>query len=312
MGPDLMHRATRLLFALLLGTGSATMQPATRLVAMTALSATPESPEASGEQAHKATLKPVAAKAPDIPFTNYEVETEQQLLTLANQSRKQAGAPLLVLDAGLSHAARIHAEAMVAAQQLSHQFDGEPSLAVRLANGTNLQLDQQAENVALDNDAQHGHEHLMLSPAHRANLLNPAYNVAGMGVIRSGTQLYIVQVFGHALPNYSSADVKNRIAAAVNQLRHQARQQDLQRRDLATADAAACSMAQANNLGASAISPAAGATVFTYTSLHPEVLPLGSEHAIAGRSQRSFSIGACYGRTVTYPMGVYWVVLSLE
>src|SRR5260221_14393310 len=128
MGPNLMHRATRLLFALLLGTGSATMQPATRLVAMTAPSAAAETPEASGEQAHKVTLKPVAAKAPDIPFSNYDVDTEQQLLALANQSRKQAGAPLLVLDAGLSRAARLHAEAMVAAQQLSHPFDGEPSL----------------------------------------------------------------------------------------------------------------------------------------------------------------------------------------
>ena len=91
----MMHRATRLVFALLLGTGSATMQPATRLAAMTAAapSAPAETPEASGEQAHKATLKPVVANAPDIPFPNYEVETEQQLLTLANQSRKQAGAP---------------------------------------------------------------------------------------------------------------------------------------------------------------------------------------------------------------------------
>jgi len=317
-GPNLMHRATRLLLAFLLGAGSATMQPATRLVAMTvpapasAPAATSEAPEASGEQAHKATLKPVAANAPNIPFTNYDVETEQQLLALANESRKQAGAPLLVLDAGLSRAARIHAQAMVAAQQLSHQFDGEPSLSTRIADISNLRLDQEGENVALDYDAHHGHEHLMLSPPHRANLLNPAYNVVGLGVVRSGDHLYIVQDFGHALPNYSSADVKNRVAMAVNQLRHQARQQDLQRRDLATADSAACSMAHANSLGAASISPTAGATVLTYTSLHPEVLPLGSEHAIAGRNQRSFSIGACYGRTDTYPMGVYWVVLSLE
>jgi uncharacterized protein YkwD len=314
MGPKLMHRATRLLFAFLLGTGSATMQPATRLVAMTAPvpSATAETPEGSSEQAHKARLRPVAAKAPDIPFSNYDVETEQQLFTLANQSRKQAGAPLLVLNTGLSEAARIHAEAMVAAHQLSHQFNGEPSLSTRLADISHLHLDQEGENVALDSDAQHGHEHLMLSPQHRANLLNPAYNVAGLGVVRSGDQLYIVQVFGHAIPSYTVPEVKDRIAAAVNLSRSQAGQKDLQRHDLQTADAAACSMAQAGKLSASSLSATQGSTVLTYTSLHPELLPGGTGRVIAGRPQSTFSVGTCFARTDNYPAGVYWVVLSLE
>ena len=53
-------------------------------------------------------------------------------------------------------------------------------------------------------------------------------------------------------------------------------------------------------------------TVMSYTSLHPETLPSGAAHAIAGHNLTSFSVGACYSRTDTYPMGVYWVVLSLE
>jgi hypothetical protein len=153
----------------------------------------------------------------------------------------------------------------------------------------------------------------MLSPPHRANLLNPSYNVVGLGVVRSGDRLYIVQDFGHALPNYSAAEVKERIAAAVNQRRHQARQHELPRRDLPVADDAACSMAQADKLGTSSVRKLAQRfTVLTYTSLHPETLPTGTSHAIASRNLHSFSIGACYGRTDTYPTGVYWVVLSLE
>jgi uncharacterized protein YkwD len=300
-----MHRSPRLLLAFLLGTGAATMQPATRLMASPA--------ERPGQPPQQATLKPVAAKAPDIPFNDDEFQTEQQLLALANQSRRKAGAPPLTLDQGLSHAARIHAQAMLTAQQLSHQFGGEPSLPQRLADRTNLQLDREGENVALDYDAEHGHEHLMLSPAHRANLLNPAYNVVGLGVVRSGDRLYIVQDFAHALPNYSSAEVKDRVAAAVKQRRHRISQPELQRRDLLTADAAACSMAQADKLGtSSARKLAERSTVFTYTSLHPETLPSGTFHAIGSRNLHSFSIGACYGRTDTYPTGVYWVVLSLE
>jgi uncharacterized protein YkwD len=307
-GPNWMHRAPRLLLAFLLSTGAATVQPATRLMASPA-----EGPAASGQRAQQATLKPVAAKAPDIPFPDYESQTEEQLLALANQSRKQAGAPPLTLDPGLSQAARIHAQAMLAARQLSHQFDGEPSLPIRLAATTQLQIDQEGENVALDYDAEHGHEHLMLSPPHRANLLNPAYNVVGMGVIRNGDRLYIVQDFGHALPSYSPAEVKDRIAAAVNQTRRGAAQPELQRRDLLVADDAACSMAQADKLGTAPMRKLAERfTVLTYTSLRPETLPSGAAHAIASRTLHNFSIGACYGRTDTYPAGAYWVVLSLE
>ena len=202
---------------------------------------------------------------------------------------------------------------MLEANKLSHQFDGELSLPLRLAATTDLQLDQEGENVALDYDAAHGHEHLMLSPPHRANLLNPAYNVVGLGVVRSGDRLFIVQDFGHALPKYSPAEVKDRIAAALSQARHEAGQADLQRRDLLTADQAACSMAKADKLGTSPIRELAQrSTVLTYTSLHPETLPAEAAPAVGSRTLHSFTVGACYGRTDTYPTGVYWVVLSLE
>ncbi len=83
----------------------------------------------------------------------YEFQVEQDLLQLANQSRQRAGAPTLVLDTGLSAAARIHAQAMLEAKQLSHQFTGEPTLVHRLAATSRLQLDQAGENVALDYSA---------------------------------------------------------------------------------------------------------------------------------------------------------------
>jgi uncharacterized protein YkwD len=272
-------------------------------------------PASAPQSAGKATLKPVAAASPDIPFhgLEFDAHAEQQILELANRSRQQAGSPVLTMDAGLSQAARLHAQAMLEARQLSHQFDGEPSLPKRLAAATSLQLDQEGENVALDIDPAQAEQHLMLSPPHRANLLNPAYNVVGMGVIRSGDRLYVVQDFGHALPNYSLTDVKERIASAVQQMRHHADIPELPRNDLATADDAACSMAHADKLATSEVHQLAQHyTVLTFTSLHPETLPGGSDHAIASRNLRSFSIGACYARTETYPTGVYWVVLSLD
>jgi uncharacterized protein YkwD len=299
-----MRRVSVQLLAFLLSTGVATVQPASRLMASTA---------SGGQSPSQATLKTAAATAPNIPFPDAEPQTEQQLLDLANESRHHAGAPPLTLDSGLSQAARIHAEAMVEARQLSHQFSGEPSLPQRLAIKTQLQLDQEGENVAFDYDAVHGHEHLMLSPPHRANLLNPAYNVVGLGVIRSGDRLYIVEDFGHALPTYSPSELKTRIAAAVDQKRHTAGRPALQRSDLSIADDAACSMARADRLGTTPVRNLAERfTVLTYTSLHPETLPAGADRAIAARTLHDFSIGACYARTETYPTGVYWVVLTLR
>ncbi len=276
---------------------------------------TGEVPDPAVQAGSKATLKPVAAASPDIPFHSVEFDSqaEQQILELANRSRQQAGAPPLSMDSGLTHAARVHAEAMLEARQLSHQFDGEPSLPQRLAAATQLQLDQEGENVALDMDPAQAEQHLMLSPPHRANLLNPAYNVVGMGVIRSGDRLYVVQDFGHALPNYSLPEVKDRIAGSVQHARHNANAADLPRHDLASADDTACSMAHADKLATPAVHQLSERyTVLTFTSLHPETLPTGSERAIASHNLRSFSIGACYARTETYPTGVYWVVLSLE
>jgi uncharacterized protein YkwD len=288
--------------------GAISARPSSRLLASSGTN-----DDGADKSAKRATLKPASATSPDIPFSEHDPQAEQQLLDLANQDRARVGAPRLTVDAGLSKAARAHAEAMSAARQLSHQFEGEPSLPQRLAAVAHTPLDQEGENVALDFDAAQAEQHLMLSPPHRANLLNPAYNVVGLGVVRSGDRLYIVQDFGHALPNYSAQEVKDRIAATVARARHQANQPDLTRRDLLIADDAACSMAKAGKLGTPSIHQLAQHyTVFTYTSLHPETLPASAGHALASHNLSSFSVGTCYAHTETYPTGVYWVVLSLE
>jgi hypothetical protein len=201
---------------------------------------------------------------------------------------------------------------MAAAGQISHQLDGEPSLIVRLASSTSLHLERAGENVALDADPADANEHLMRSPPHRENLLNPAYDAVGLGVVSVGNQLFIVQDFGRALPNLSVGEMKDRVAAAVTEVRQQGSQPVLPRRDLADADAAACSMAKVDALATPAIQKmAARYSVLTYTTQHPEQLPPGANAPLLARDRRSFSIGACYARTGKYPAGAYWVVVSL-
>ncbi len=284
--------------------GAAGTQASSRLVA----APEPRSPQAAREP----TLR--AAADADIPFSSpYDSSAEAMLLDLANRERSKAGAPALKIDSGLTQAARAHAEAMLAAGQLSHQLANELSLPQRLAAATRTQLDQEAENVAFDIDAAGGHHHLMLSAPHRANLLNAAYNVVGIGVVHSGNQLYIVQDFGHALPAYSAAQFKNQLAAAVSLARRRARQPALARQDLPAADDAACSMAKADKLQTVSIHQLGQRySVLTYTTLRPEILPSNASQAFSMQDLRSFSVGACYARTDTYPTGAYWVVLALQ
>jgi uncharacterized protein YkwD len=296
----------KIIAAALLGMSGASLRPPSRLIAS---SGTGD----AGKVASQPTLKPVSAASPDLPLSEFDGESERQLLELANQARIQAGLSPFTLDAGLTQAARAHADAMYQARQLSHQFAGEPSLVNRLAAATRIQLDREGENVALDFSPADAQKNLMLSPPHRANLLNSAYNVIGLGVVRSGDRLYIVQDFGHALPTYSPAEAKDRIAAAINLMRHQFGQPNLMQRDIPAADAAACSMAQADKLGTSPVQQLAQRyTVLTYTTLHPETLPVSANQALRSHNLRSFSIGACYARTEGYPTGAYWVLLTLE
>jgi uncharacterized protein YkwD len=141
------------------------------------------------------------------PTSLEDSAAEQELLDLANQRRREAGAAPLRMDATLSNAARAHARLMVERQELSHQFDGEPSLMPRLIE-TGLRLDRVGENVAYNASVEKAFEALMQSPPHRRNLLDPSYNSAGFAAFWSNSRLYVVQDFAHELPKLASTSAK--------------------------------------------------------------------------------------------------------
>lgn len=262
-------------------------------------------------------VKPAASKSSDRalaseyqPSPSFDAEAEQQLLEMANQARAQAGAPPLHFDEGLTLAARAHADVMAQQQQLSHQFSGEPSLPHRLAASSAMHLDRAGENVAMDVTPGQAHEHLMQSPPHRENLLDPSYDVAGFGVIRNGGRLYVVQDFGHSLPSYTSGQTEDSVVEAVSRMRRSAHLPVLTRQSESTLHEAVCSMAQEDRLGTRAMHDLAQRYyVVSYTNMHPEVLPTTASRLIADAHVKNVVVGACYARTATYPTGVYWVGL---
>ncbi len=150
------------------------------------------------------TPRTVSAISSPTPFE--DAAAEQQLLDLANQSRREAGIPLLRTDAGLNNAARAHARLMIERQQLSHRFDGEPPLMLRLL-GTGLHADHVGENVAFNANAEKAFAALMQSPPHRRNLLDPDFNSAGFAAFWSDRRLYVVQDFAHRVPVISPSSL---------------------------------------------------------------------------------------------------------
>ena len=160
--------------------------------------------DAAPNSGSPSSVKTISVVSSPTPFE--DSAAEQELLDLANQSRREANVPTLHIDASLNEAARAHARLMIDRQQLSHHFDGEPPLMRRLLD-TGLQADHVAENVAFNASAVKAFEALMQSPPHRRNLLDPGFNSAGFAAFWSGRRLYVVQDFAHLLPEISPASL---------------------------------------------------------------------------------------------------------
>jgi uncharacterized protein YkwD len=129
---------------------------------------------------------------------------ESDLLAMANRIRREAGVPPLRMNPELTKAARAHARLMIQQRQLSHQFDGEPSLLKRL-HETGVPLNSVGENVAYHASTEQVFDALMHSPPHRANLLDPDFNAAGFAAFWSEGRLYVVQDFVRQLPEVTPA-----------------------------------------------------------------------------------------------------------
>ena len=110
---------------------------------------------------------------------------EQYLLAAANQERASRGLGLLHRDPLLARAAAQHAGVMAAHGSISHQFPGEPELTDRGARA-GVAFSAISENVAEAPSVIQIHDMWMNSEHHRANLLDPAIDSAGISVVTRG------------------------------------------------------------------------------------------------------------------------------
>jgi hypothetical protein len=139
---------------------------------------------------------------------------EQYLLAAANQERGSRGLGLLHRDPLLAQAAAQHAGAMAEHGSISHQFPGEPELTARGAHA-GVAFSVISENVAEAPSVAQIHEMWMNSEHHRANLLDPAIDSAGISVVVRGNELYAVEDFAKTVRSVSLEAQESAIASLV-------------------------------------------------------------------------------------------------
>jgi uncharacterized protein YkwD len=120
---------------------------------------------------------PVGQVAPD-------PAAEEQMLTLVNRERQQAGLRPLQPDQPLRLVARSHSAEMFELHYFAHNspVSGSPLDRLRRAG---IDFVVAGENLAYAPNVQIAHEGLMNSPGHRANILRPEFGRVGIGAIRS-------------------------------------------------------------------------------------------------------------------------------
>lgn len=114
------------------------------------------------------------------------VDDEQRFVDLINAERRAAGSGPLVVVPELVEPARTQAQRMIDADRIFHTSDLGGVIDGWKALG---------ENVGRGGDIESLHQAFMDSKGHRENLLNPAWDGVGVGVIWSGNVPYVVEIF---------------------------------------------------------------------------------------------------------------------
>ena len=141
---------------------------------------------------------------------------EQYLLAAANQERAARGLQPLRRDPQLTQAAAQHARAMAEHGTISHQFPGEQDLAAR-AGEAGAHFSLVTENVAEAPNSAEIHDLWMHSEHHRANLLDPSIDSAGISVIARGEELFAVEDFAKTVRSVRLEEQESAIANLIAQ-----------------------------------------------------------------------------------------------
>jgi hypothetical protein len=234
----------------------------------------------------------------------------RDVFQMLNHFRADHGEAALQWDDRLAEAALAHALLVAENKQLMHQYSGEPTLTLRLAK-RDIRLNRAGENLASDCTVEGAHQGLVASPPHRANMLNPDFNAVGIAVVKLGEQFYLVEDFAHRLPDISTPQFEDEVAAEFDALRLQSGASPLEATKSDTLRHAACEMAGKDEVDARDVRMPGARYVLSFTITEARTLPNDLTQFRTRDDLASYAVGACFATSRTYPNGTYWVVMTL-
>lgn len=238
---------------------------------------------------------------------------ETKLFEQVNQEREKTRFPLLKLSAELSNLARKHSQDMAAQSRLSHLSSSGKSYQERLVEGEFYFADV-GENIAFSDTflAEFIHQNLMESPEHKKNILNPEFNLVGIGVVYKENQgYYVTQDFMKSLERKKDQAVKEIIQRKIDEARHCSSYPPLLYEDEASNFARIYSQKKAEEglstpipdiFGDTRLVSITTASIGDIDSIFPEALDPIYERG---------GIGVWFARNKNYPGGAYFITLLL-
>jgi hypothetical protein len=240
----------------------------------------------------------------------FNSQVEAKVFAELNQAREEAGAPPLRLDANLTEAARRHSLLLEQNQKLSHQFPGEPALSARL-RAAGVYFTQSAENAGVNSDPDNITAMFVASPGHRVNMLNPAYNSVGIGVVQSGRSYWVTEDFAEEMPPVSSDEAAAEAAAAFEAKWSRMHPEPLKRVRVAGLHSMACGTAAGGKLQGKPVSLGTqqARQVFAFSTAKPSLLSPQVDTALDVPHLQMYAVAACTPQE-SGDNGHFWILMA--
>lgn len=123
-------------------------------------------------------------------------EGKEMLLKAINYERKKLGLRPVKLNPILSQIAYEKSKIMAEKQLFGHEVEGKKTEDLLKEKG--IKFGKMGENIGLNSSPRMAHFLFMSSPAHRINILEPAYSEIGIGIYKVGEeepQWFITEIF---------------------------------------------------------------------------------------------------------------------
>lgn len=240
-------------------------------------------------------------------------EMEKDLHQALNAERAARSLQAVRVSPELVELARKHSAEMARRDVLSHESETGKSYQQRLTDA-GVSFVASGENVGRGNTflTRLIHQSFMDSPAHRENMLNPAFDSVGIGVVSGSRGTYFVTVdFIRSVTPMSSADIRAMMLGALNDARARARLSPVALIDAVNGMAEDLAQARASGRDRPP-APITRRRTSTLFVTGPDLDQLAAsirEQRVAGFGLAG--IGSAFSRSREYPGGAYVVCILL-